>query len=121
MASIQQIKKKKRVKLQQQHNPLTKRTLWTWWPDRKGHTHTGRPPHLNSPEVTWQQEYDGDHRGDETGTKDVAQQVDQDGARSEEEVEEWSQRVPDMTDFSSEFTNDFMVPLFVVQNLACHD
>lgn len=49
--------------------------------------------HLDSPEVTWQQEDDGDHGGNETTAEDITQQVDQDGACSEEEMEEWGQRM----------------------------
>lgn len=63
-------------------------------------SHTGPPPHLDSPEVTWQQEYDGDHGGNETAVEDVTQQVDQDGTRSEEDVEERSQWVSETTRFS---------------------
>lgn len=63
-------------------------------------SHTGPPPHLDSPEVTWQQEYDGDHGRNETAVEDVTQQVDQDGTRSEEDVEERSQWVSEMPRFS---------------------
>lgn len=49
--------------------------------------------HLDSPKITWQQEDDGDHAGNEATTEDVTEQVDQDGAWSEEEVEEWGQRM----------------------------
>lgn len=51
------------------------------------------PAHLDSPEVTWQQKDDGDHAGNETTAEDITQQVDQDGTRSEEQMEEWGQRV----------------------------
>lgn len=45
-------------------------------------------PHLDSPEVTAEQQDDGHHRGDETTAEQLAQQIDQDGADAEEQVEE---------------------------------
>lgn len=89
----------KRVKRQQKKKPTNKVDAVNVTAWQEG-SHTGPPPHLDSPEVTWQQEYDGDHGGNETAVEDVTQQVDQDGTRSEEDVEERSQWVSEMTRFS---------------------
>lgn len=47
-----------------------------------------RVPHLDSPEVTTEQQDDGHHRGDEATAEQLTQQVDEDGADAEEQVEE---------------------------------
>lgn len=52
---------------------------------------------LHSPEVTWQEEDDGDHTGDEASAKRATQQVDQNRTDSEEQVEEGRQRMPGTT------------------------
>lgn len=50
--------------------------------------------HLYSPEVTREQENYRNHGSDETFTENLAEQVDDDGANSEEEVEEGRHRMP---------------------------
>lgn len=95
--STRQIQKRvKRQQKTQTTNKVDAVNVTAW---QEG-SHTGPPPHLDSPEVTWQQEYDGDHGGNETAVEDVTQQVDQDGTRSEEDVEERSQWVSEMPRFS---------------------
>lgn len=49
--------------------------------------------YFDSPEVTWQEEDDGDHGGDEAPAEMFTQQINQDTTDSEEEVEEWRHRV----------------------------
>lgn len=52
---------------------------------------------LYSPEVTGEQEDDGDHGGDEAGAEQVTEEVDQRGPDSEEEVEEGRHGMPGNT------------------------
>lgn len=70
----------KKLELYQSHFHV----LNNWW-----------KTHFYSPEITWQQEDNADHAGDKSTADDVTQQVNQNGTCSEEEVKEWSHRMPE--------------------------
>lgn len=50
--------------------------------------------HLDGPEVTRQQQDDGDHAGDEAAAHKLTEQVGQDGAHTKEQVKEGRHWVP---------------------------